>query len=715
MASHGPAPSFSTIEEGNGLAHPSGTPLRPQIRSSEAVAGMASHRPAPPFSTIEEGNGLAHPSGTPLRPQIRSSEAVAGMASHRPAPPFSTVEEGNGLAHPSSTPLRPQIRPSEAVAGMASHRSAPPFSTIEEGNGLAHPSGTPLRPQIHPSEAVARMASHRPAPPFSTIEEGNVLAHPSGTPLRPQILPSEAVAGMASHHHRAQLLTQIHAVEKGDGLAHPHGMCVRPQIQAGEEVGAVGMASHRYSTHLLSEIHPIEEGNGLAHPCGTPLHPQIHPSEEVAGMASHRRSTRLLSQIHTIKECDELAHPCGMCVHPQIHVGEEDIGTTRRRRRRQRGTSPEAPSSLPDNDDILREIFLRLPSDLYSFPRVTAICKRWRGLLIDPKFLCQFYAHHRKPPLLGIFENCSKEGMVFTPIPALVADYIPLERFSLGRPRLTYVLDCRHGRVLIEDLEQKYLIVCDPITSEKCRVALPCKFKWSFVGAVLCTAGYKGPSSPFKVVLVSWDGVDNQLLAYVYSSMTDTWGNLISVEAPDNTYFHGCRSTLVGNVLYWPVMNGRGTILEFDWDSQNLTMIKGPPGMNNTGNFQIIQAEDGAVGLTMLSCHNLQMWQRKVNCQGVCMWLLQKTVSLHKLLKIPPRGNKRIKWQDKFLGYEEDNDVIFLYRYDSVYMVQLKSMQSRKFNGTRSREYRECCYPFTGFFPPGTTISSGCKDAEMLG
>ncbi|KAM3311603.1 hypothetical protein ACQJBY_031942 [Aegilops geniculata] len=597
---------------------------------------------------------------------------------------------------------------------MASHRPAPPFSTIEEGDGLAHPSGTPLRPQIRPSEAVAGMASHRPAPPFSTIEEGSGLAHPSGTPLRPQIRPSEAVAGMASHRRRAQLLTQIHAVE-GDGLAHPHGMCVRPQIQAGEEVSAVGMASHRYSTHLLSEIHPIEEGNGLAHPRGTPLRPQIHPSEEVAGMASHRRSAHLLSQIHTIKECDELAPPCGMCVRPQIQAGEEDIGTTHRRRRHHRGTSSEAPSSLPDNDDILREIFLRLPSDLYSFPRATAICKRWRGLLIDPKFLLQFYAHHRKPPLLGIFENCSKEGMVFTPIPALVADYIPPERFSLGRPRLTYVLDCRHGRVLIEDLEQKYLIVCDPITSEKCRVALPCKFKWSFVGAVLCTAGYKGPSSPFKVVLVSWDGVDNQLLAYVYSSMTDTWGNLISVEAPDNTYFHGCRSTLVGNVLYWPVMNGRGTILEFDLDSQNLTMIKGPPGMNNTGNFQIIQAEDGAVGLAMLSCHNLQMWQRKVNCQGVCIWLLQKTVSLHKLLKIPPRGNKRIKWQDKFLGYEEDNDVIFLYRYDSVYMVQLKSMQSRKFDGTRSREYRECCYPFTGFFPPGTTITSGCREAEMLG
>lgn len=299
--------------------------------------------------------------------------------------------------------------------------------------------------------------------------------------------------------------------------------------------------------------------------------------------------------------------------------------------------------------------------------------------------------------------------MVFTPIPALVADCIPQDRFSLGRPRFTYVLDCRHGRVLIEDLEQKYLIVCDPITSEKCRVALPCKFKWSFVGAVLCTAGYKGHSSPFKVVLLSWDGVDNQLLAYVYSSMTDTWGNVISVEAQDNIYFHGCRSTLVGNILYWPFMNGRGTILEFDLDSQNLTVIKGPPGMNDSGNFQTIQAEDDTVGLAMLSCHNLQMWQRKVNCRGVSVWLLQKTVSLHKLLKIPPQDKKRMKWQDKFLGYEEDNDVIFLYWYNTVYMVQLKSMQSRKFNGTRSREYRECCYPFTGFFPAG-----GCSSSAFI-
>ena len=43
----------------------------------------------------------------------------------------------------------------------------------------------------------------------------------------------------------------------------------------------------------------------------------------------------------------------------------------------------------------------------------------------------------------------------------------------------------------------------------------------------------------------------------------------------------------------------------------------------------------------------------------------------------------------KVVGYDEDADVIFLERHNSVYMVQPKSMQARKLNGISSTYY---CY-----------------------
>uniref|UniRef100_A0A453DPT2 F-box domain-containing protein n=1 Tax=Aegilops tauschii subsp. strangulata TaxID=200361 RepID=A0A453DPT2_AEGTS len=245
--------------------------------------------------------------------------------------------------------------------------------------------------------------------------------------------------------------------------------------------------------------------------------------------------------------------------------------TTRRERRR------------PDNQDMLWEILFRLPQDLYSLPRASAVCKQWRGILIDPKFLCRFHAHHRKPPLLGLF-HYSTTQIVFTPVLAL-PDRITPGRFSLGHCSSNILLDSRHGRVLVKDLVQKEIVVCDPITSKQHRMAIPPEFiDHYFSAAVLCAVSDQGHvhggchSCPFKVVLVSIYG-EGQTVVCVYSSETATWGGLISTEAPHDGCLLDCPGTLVGSVLYWPLHIQGDNILEFDLDTQNLTVIKGPPDM----------------------------------------------------------------------------------------------------------------------------------------
>ncbi|XP_020200934.1 uncharacterized protein [Aegilops tauschii subsp. strangulata] len=261
------------------------------------------------------------------------------------------------------------------------------------------------------------------------------------------------------------------------------------------------------------------------------------------------------------------------------------------------------------DDDLLWEILLRLPPQPSSLPRASFVCKRWRRLATDPRFLHQFYKHHQKPPLLGFFEY--REDIVFTPV-LDHPDRIPPVLFDLVRygghrndddsmlrfPIENNVLGCRHGLVLVGDYLWRKFIVCDPITSEQCRMAVPFEFHGEcFNGAVLCVDRDKGhvhgachsSPSPVKVVLVSMyrEYTDNygQPIARVYSSETSTWSGLISIEASHNKCSHIGPSTLVGNVLYWPLHNWGDNILEFDLDTQNLTVINGPPGMKDSGNF----------------------------------------------------------------------------------------------------------------------------------
>jgi hypothetical protein len=146
-------------------------------------------------------------------------------------------------------------------------------------------------------------------------------------------------------------------------------------------------------------------------------------------------------------------------------------------RRRRRGSSPAALSSPLEDDNLLREILLRLPPQPSSLPRASAVCKRWLGLVTDPKFARQFRIRHQKPPILGVFEY-KNQRIVFSPTLG-TPDRIPPERFDLGRGHrdINDVLECRHGRILVKNTSFiTEVFVCAPITGERCRVAVPPEF-----------------------------------------------------------------------------------------------------------------------------------------------------------------------------------------------------------------------------------------------
>nr|CAB3461711.1 unnamed protein product [Digitaria exilis] len=142
-------------------------------------------------------------------------------------------------------------------------------------------------------------------------------------------------------------------------------------------------------------------------------------------------------------------------------------------------TSAPAAVSPPDNDDLLREILLRVPPLPSSLPRASLVCKRWRRLVSDPGFLRRYQEHHRTPPLLGYFFT-GTHVPVFTPTLAPPNRITPA-RFSLpqqpagGGDRL-FFLGCRHGLVLLINRRRLEAIVWDPVTRRQATVAYPEEF-----------------------------------------------------------------------------------------------------------------------------------------------------------------------------------------------------------------------------------------------
>ncbi|KAF7034227.1 hypothetical protein CFC21_045268 [Triticum aestivum] len=360
-------------------------------------------------------------------------------------------------------------------------------------------------------------------------------------------------------------------------------------------------------------------------------------------------------------------------------------------------------SSVLDDDDLLWEILLRLSPQPSSLPRASAVCKQWRRLTTDPVFLRRFCEHHREPPLLGVF-GCDKENIVFAPSLG-PPDRIPSVHFDLG-PRRS-VLGCHHGRVLIGDYIRKQVIVCDPITGEQCRVAVPLEFRRDhFCGAVLCAASDQGHvhgachSSPFKVILVStWCYDDGRTRACVYSSETGAWGNIISTAFPRFIWDAGWSGLLVGNALYWLCGNA-DCILEFDLKKLSLAIITAPPIPMESWSCHIIQAEDDAIGFAALSYPRFQMWQRNSNGHDVPTWVLWKNIEIHNILELPHHIDRR---STGIYGYSQDTDEIFiLVEPNNVYLVQLRSMQSKRLHGI------DCImkyHAFTSFCTPGNFSS----------
>lgn len=394
-------------------------------------------------------------------------------------------------------------------------------------------------------------------------------------------------------------------------------------------------------------------------------------------------------------------------------------------RRRRRLSSP-AP--LPDDDDLLREIFLRLPPRPSSLPRASLVCKRWGRLVSDPQFLRRFRAFHGlrpHPPLLGFFSGGLEGVADFTPT-LDPPDRVDPSRLSLQAPRrgeLYNFLGCRHGLALILNLTRLEIILWDPVARDHRRVAVPPSWfnnedPRSTIrnAALVCDGHHTGrlPLEAFKVILLRSDDVprdaDPKVFGSLYESSTGVWNDLIStsISAPLSML---SPSVLVGNSLCW-FLNGCGKrgILVFDLAKRNLAQIDTPVDAHiaTDSRFQILRMESGELGFAILSGASMQLWERNASSNGGVRWMLQKTIELDKLLSLrsPIHGPWTV-----IHGYDEDSHVIFVSVDLEVFMIPLKSLQFKHLFRT---DFMTTYHPYTGFYTTGRDTGSGNVGFDTL-
>lgn len=311
-------------------------------------------------------------------------------------------------------------------------------------------------------------------------------------------------------------------------------------------------------------------------------------------------------------------------------------------------------------EDILREIFLRLPS-LATLVRAACTCRAWRSTVASsPEFRRRFRALH-PTPILGLFLEAPRPAQ-FTRTPSFPS-FVPARR--LDRELATAVrggdffltsiqerldlfpcwdiVDCCGGNVLLANYVEGLLTLFNPL------------LWWSKtfdLGHEDNSEGHRGfyrqlkarllysdedPMS-FRVVRLAHDR--SRVRATVFSSDTDEWSVLpwVDVPARPTREFFWIRSGKIwiqndcgmqaNGFLYWVYENGK-SIISLDTKTMEFSVAELPYCLKDRHcSFAVGEMKDGARCIVYAAdyCIGVLLWGTDGN--GVERWVLNRIVNL---------------------------------------------------------------------------------------
>ncbi|XBI75019.1 hypothetical protein VPH35_068449 [Triticum aestivum] len=189
-------------------------------------------------------------------------------------------------------------------------------------------------------------------------------------------------------------------------------------------------------------------------------------------------------------------------------------------------TSSTAAAAMPlPPDDLLLEILLHLPPEPIHLFRASFVCKHWRGLVHDARFLSRFRDFHGgTPTVIGFFNQ--KGPPFFVPTSGSSA----LSTASMS-PDDWWAYDYRHGCSLFENYRSGTLLVWYLVSSNERYLPFPTQVShgcFEYNAAVLCAAGHTDHvdchSFPFLVAFVFSHQTDFITSGCVFSSETGVLG-----------------------------------------------------------------------------------------------------------------------------------------------------------------------------------------------
>lgn len=365
-------------------------------------------------------------------------------------------------------------------------------------------------------------------------------------------------------------------------------------------------------------------------------------------------------------------------------------------------------------DDAVAEILLRLPpDDPACLVRASLVCKPWRRVLSDPAFPLRYRAFHRTPPpLLGFVRSSrAREAGGSHLIVPFATRLLP---FHQPPPMSSRPLDCRHGRVLSENVvcgsstTRGSLAVWEPITGNHSVLPeLDCRWPYIRCGVVACAAAgcdhrHDCHGGPFQVVFVGTTDA-GVARAWVYSSETDAWSEPASVQLHGrHSSVKRKRGAIVGHRCYF-LLNASTMLLKFDLRKHRLSMINSPQAycIMPAAAAALMSMEDGRLGLAGIHGANLHLWSTKVCLEGpaTTTWVPYRVVELGKLLPID-KPYHRVA----VIGFAEGVGALLVaVDTTTIFAYELKSGQVRKLTSKPG-----CCndevFPFTSFYVPGTYV-----------
>uniref|UniRef100_A0A0A9EYA8 F-box protein AT5G49610-like beta-propeller domain-containing protein n=1 Tax=Arundo donax TaxID=35708 RepID=A0A0A9EYA8_ARUDO len=367
--------------------------------------------------------------------------------------------------------------------------------------------------------------------------------------------------------------------------------------------------------------------------------------------------------------------------------------------------APPAAIAVVLGEDLLREVFIRLPTS-DDLLRAALACKPFLRAARNGPFLRRFRRFHpfSCPRLLGCLFRRGGPGHRRRPFlltsPSSSSSSAAAAHggdfafsFLTGGDFAFSLLDCRNGRVLLKNMVSRELAVADPV-ARRC-LSLPAAPVDRAVGYGLVADD--GDSSAFRVVCVSRDAASRELRALVLSSGELFWSDVGGRACQPDLV--GSRPMQANRSLYWRLEGGE-RMVAFSTATMEFSLLQLPPSLRQLS-FDVVEKGDeegNVLHLLTMSGFCIEVWTGTGDGDGGMAWRrVEKSVRFHKVLTE--------MFKPSVESYQHELDVVgvaagvvFVRQWNHLFSIDLETMKLRMLSNEGC--FGALIFPYTIAWPP---------------